>query len=142
MTLNINTFYFNQTYAILPNKRVFKFINLYSLFFVKNIHFSIPFPKYDKNAFGNLKFIYSEKATKFCEIFTLLLSYAVPVKSKVKISQNFVTFSEYMNFTINWQGAWHSSSVKNKERLFQFIKKFCNTTKWYDTTYLQNKVCR
>ena len=36
-----------------------------------------------------LKFIYSEKATKFCEIFTLLLSYVVPVKSKVKISQNF-----------------------------------------------------
>ena len=46
-----------------------------------------------------LKFIYSEKATKFCEIFTLLLSYAVPVKSKEKISQNFVPFSEYMNFT-------------------------------------------
>ena len=46
-----------------------------------------------------LKFIYSEKATKFCEIFTLLLSYVVPVKSKVKISQNFVAFSEYMNFT-------------------------------------------
>ena len=40
-----------------------------------------------------LKFIYSEKATKFCEIFTLLLSYVVPVKSKVKISQNFVAFS-------------------------------------------------
>ena len=34
------------------------------------------------------KFIYSEKATKFCEIFTLLLSYVVPVKSKVKISKN------------------------------------------------------
>ena len=45
-----------------------------------------------------LKFIYSEKATKFCEIFTLILSYVVPVKSKVKISQIFVAFSEYMNF--------------------------------------------
>ena len=45
-----------------------------------------------------LKFIYSEKATKFCEIFTLLLSYVLPVKSKVKILQNFVAFSEYMNF--------------------------------------------
>ena len=45
-----------------------------------------------------LKFIYSEKATKFCEIITLLLSYVVPVKSKVKILQNFVAFSEYMNF--------------------------------------------
>ena len=46
-----------------------------------------------------LKFMYSEKATKFCKISTLLLSYEVPVKSKVEISQNFVAFSEYMNFT-------------------------------------------
>ena len=45
-----------------------------------------------------LTFIYSEKATKFCEISTLLLSYVVPVKTKVEISQNFVAFSEYMNF--------------------------------------------
>ena len=41
-----------------------------------------------------LKFIYSERATKFCEISTLILSYVVPVKSKVEISQNFVAFSE------------------------------------------------
>ena len=45
--------------------------------------------------------IYSEKATKFCEIFTLLLYYVVPVKSKVKILKNFVAFSEYMNFKIS-----------------------------------------
>ena len=44
-------------------------------------------------------YTYSEKATEFCEILTLLLSYVVPVKSKVKISPNFVAFSEYMNFT-------------------------------------------
>ena len=37
-----------------------------------------------------IKFIYSEKATKFCEIFILLLSYVVslPVNSKVKLSQD------------------------------------------------------
>ena len=52
---------------------------------------------------GKLKFIYSEKATKFCEISTLLLSYVVPVKSKVDISQNFVAFSEYMNFNLTFQ---------------------------------------
>ena len=46
-----------------------------------------------------IKFIYSEKATKFCKISTLLLSYVVPVKSKVEILQNFVAFSEYMIFT-------------------------------------------
>ena len=45
-----------------------------------------------------LKFIYSEKATKFCEISTLLLSYVVPVKGKMEISQNIVAFSEYMYF--------------------------------------------
>ena len=41
-----------------------------------------------------------EKATKFFEISTLLLSYIVPVKSKVEISQHFVAFSEYMNFKV------------------------------------------
>ena len=44
------------------------------------------------------KFIYSVKATKFCDIFTLLLTVCTVVKSKVKISQNFVAFLEYMNF--------------------------------------------
>ena len=53
-----------------------------------------------------VKFIYSEKATKFCEIFTLFWSYVVPVKSKVKISQNFVAFSDYMNFTRRGAVAW------------------------------------
>ena len=54
-----------------------------------------------------VKFIYSEKATKCCEISTLDLSmevdlhdlsYVVTVKSTVEILQNFVAFSEYMNF--------------------------------------------
>ena len=44
--------------------------------------------------------MYSEKARKFCEISTLLLSYVVPVKSKVEILQNFVALSEYTNFTV------------------------------------------
>ena len=45
-----------------------------------------------------VNFIYSEKAAKFCEIFTLLLTVCTVVKSKGKILQNFVAFSEYMNF--------------------------------------------
>ena len=53
-----------------------------------------------KSTFGLIKFIYSEKATKFCEIFPLLLTVCNAVKSKVKISQNFEAFSEYMN--CNW----------------------------------------
>ena len=43
--------------------------------------------------------VYSEKASKIFEIFTLLLSTVHTDKSKVKILQNFMGFSEYMNFT-------------------------------------------
>ena len=45
-----------------------------------------------------IKFIYSEKATKLCKIFPLLLTTVHTVKSKGKILQNFVALSEYMNF--------------------------------------------
>ena len=51
----------------------------------------------------DLKFMYSEKATKFCKISTVDLSYVVPVKSTVEISQNFVAFSEYVNFISSWE---------------------------------------
>ena len=47
----------------------------------------------------SLKFIYSEKATNFCEISTADLTGTTQDKSTAEISQNFVTFSEYMNFT-------------------------------------------
>ena len=47
-----------------------------------------------------MKFIYSEKATKFCEISTLPLFYVLLVKSKEEILQNFVAFSEYINFNV------------------------------------------
>ena len=45
-----------------------------------------------------LKFIYSEKATKFCEIYTVDLTVTKYGKSTVEISQNVVAFLEYMNF--------------------------------------------
>ena len=51
------------------------------------------------NILTTIKFIYSEKATKFCEISTLLLTGTTLDKSKVEISQNCVAFSEDMNFT-------------------------------------------
>ena len=47
---------------------------------------------------STVKLIYSEKATKFCEILTLLLTTVHTIKSKVKILQHFVAFSEFMNF--------------------------------------------
>ena len=43
-----------------------------------------------------VKFIYSEKATKFCEISILDLTVRSTVKSKVEILQNLVAFSEYL----------------------------------------------
>ena len=46
-----------------------------------------------------LKFIYSAKAKRFCEISTILLTGTTQDKSKVEILPNFVAFSEYMNFT-------------------------------------------
>ena len=49
----------------------------------------------ESDARGILKFVHSEKATKFREISTLLVH---TVKSKVEISQNFVAFSEHVNF--------------------------------------------
>ena len=38
------------------------------------------------------------RSQNFAKTSPLLLSYVVPVKSKVKISQNLVAFSEYINF--------------------------------------------
>ena len=46
-------------------------------------------------------YILRRKATKFCKIFTSLLTVCTVVKSMVKISQNFVTSSEYGNFNCN-----------------------------------------
>ena len=45
-----------------------------------------------------LKFIYSEKAPKFCEIPTLDLTITTQDKSMMEISQKFMAFSECMNF--------------------------------------------
>ena len=91
-----------------------------------------------------VKFIYSEKATKFCKISTLLLSYVVTVKSKVEISQNFVAFSEYMNFTTmtliaaatahsapgtqckelsRWKEKWKESRISNEVRNLIGLRK-------------------
>ena len=60
----------------------------------KHIDFSASAQRAEKNRDPNkdkmvcifLKFIYTEKATKFCEISTLLLSVCTLDKSKVEIS--------------------------------------------------------
>ena len=50
---------------------------------------------YSKRVNNVLKFICSEKAKNFDEIFTILLTTVHTVKSKGKILQNFMAFSEY-----------------------------------------------
>ena len=67
-----------------------------------------------------IKLIYSEKATKFCEIPTVDLSYVVPVKSTVEILQNFVAFSEYMNFDF-----WNLNLLLQEgKKPYDFLIKF------------------
>ena len=47
-----------------------------------------------------VKVTISWEVHKIFEISTVDLSYVVLVKSRVEISQNFVAFSEYMNFKL------------------------------------------
>ena len=68
-----------------------------------------------------VKFIYSEKATKFCEIFTVALTGTKWDKSTVEISQNFVAFSEYMNFTFDHQIIFFCVGRKNNILSFRLM---------------------
>jgi hypothetical protein len=47
-----------------------------------------------------LKFMYPEKAIKFCKISAIDLTGTTKDKSTLEILQNFGAFSEYMNFNI------------------------------------------
>ena len=51
--------------------------------------------------YTKVKFKYSEKNTKFCEISTNYLTGCTYDKWLVEIAQNFAAFSEYMNFNKN-----------------------------------------
>ena len=77
-----------------------------------------------------LKFVYSEKATKFFEISTLLLSTVYTDESKVEILQNFVTCSEYMNFTTS-----HTPSTKILFRLLTIPHREITLVK--NTSFIQ-----
>ena len=73
------------------------------------------------SSYGLVNFIYSEKATKFCEIFPLLLTVCTVVKSKGKISQNFVAFSEYMNFTNSLRKTVNNQAKNNQGHMYLYI---------------------
>ena len=80
-----------------------------------------------------LKFIYSEKATKFCEISTVDLSYICSNgQITVEISQNFVVFTEYMNFTFKKMIKIAETTfivIKPNSRLFSFSVTFDGTNR-------------
>ena len=81
-TIYFQQIFWNKKNSIWYINRFSKsYVSTYMIWFTEGIHNK--FSKRKKYIF--LKFIYSEKTTKFCELFTLLLSYVVPVKSKVKI---------------------------------------------------------
>ena len=79
-----------------------------------------------------VKFIYSEKATKFCEISTLLLSYVVPVKSRVEISQNLVAFSEYIYelYVVENEIKPNQSLFFNLKYIYGFVNKWIDIIKF------------
>ena len=87
---NYSYTFFSSSTFLLGQDRVILFSFLVEKEIVRNIC-------YKNHRF--VKFLYSEKATKFCEIFPLLLFVYTVDKSKGKILQNFVAFSEYKNFT-------------------------------------------
>ena len=61
----------------------------------------------------------------FCEITTLDLSYVVTVKSTVEILQNFVAFSEYMNFNNRIaEGTLSASLLLSRQSAAPSIKLF------------------
>ena len=80
-----------------------------------------------------VKFIFSEKATNFCEISTVDLSYVVTVKSTVEISQNFVAFSDYVNFTKNMRYI-NKDSFKEGSQITksQYQQRFVIQLFWYE----------
>ena len=51
---------------------------------------------------GLIKFRYSEKATEIGSVFQFFWHYLLSSNHKWKMGQNFVAFSEYLNFTRNF----------------------------------------
>ena len=92
-----------------------------------NIWFNIPV--FWQNIYM-IKFIYSEKTTIFCETSIVDLSYVIMVNSAMGILQNFVAFSEYMNFSMVLQHLW--DIYKNVHNCFGLFVThyFMNSSFW------------
>ena len=92
-----------------------------------------------------LKSIYSEKASKLCEISTLLLTALHTVKSKVEISQNFVAFSEYLNLKSHRSYLFQTKILRAKNIKDSKLVKLRNSLRQSNqscTKIRQIKVCQ
>ena len=87
-----------------------------------------------------IKFIHSEKATKFCEINTVDLFYVGTVKSTVEILQTFVTFSEFMNF--EWmKSSSNSFTLKGSWSWMILIKNLSYKKSFYTWFWCTYHLC-
>ena len=74
-----------------------------------------------------IKFIYSEKATKFCEIFPLLLTVCAVVKSKERLrkilwpSQNIWTLQLMFSFEFKFKSRWNYGFKKSCINLLEIF---------------------
>ena len=84
-----------------------------------------------------VKFIYSEKATKICEISPVDLSYVVKVKSTEEISQNFVAFSECMNFN-NGHNKHSIMNIESTSAFAEFNLIFLFINWWWNLLITSN----
>ena len=85
----------------------------------KSLMFIVSFFFIRFTRFQILKFKYSEKATKCCEISTVDLSYIVPVKSTVEISQNI------------WTLICEPQSIWRKLLVLSWLYKIIRFTVWF-----------
>ena len=94
-----------------------------------------------------VKFKYFEKATKFCEISTLLLSYVVPVKRKTKLKQPagqtfFPTFPKELSHFLQTLGSHSKVHLENaKKSLVHIMKSGLDGMPLFLLDDLLNKFC-
>ena len=81
-----------------------------------------------------------KRTQKFCEITTLDLSYVVMVKPTVEILQNFVVFSECMNFhKLNVTCITFPADLLNSNKISSLSEAHCPGVNFY---FISEKKCQ
>ena len=65
------------------------------------------------------------------------MSYVVTVKSRIKILQNFVASSEYMNFMNNWNDPNNKANPRNEEAARQEVGNLNNKANLTSKTFVK-----